>query len=136
MSYQRYKGKSKYHFRYYRKTKYHPFLVVLVTNENGNGSDVKISGFNMTSSTLRFLERPSRFIKLDKNPNPEWDAESYVSIDFIENQPAKWFTRPIRRWKLSKEDENKIDELLKKKKNDSSEPSFHKRSLILIEYGY
>ena len=83
MSYQRYKGKSKYHFRYYRKTKYHPFLVVLVTNENGNGGDVKISGFNMTSSTLKFLERPSRFIKLDKNPNPETDAESYVSIDTL-----------------------------------------------------
>ena len=116
MSYQRYKGKSKYHFRYYRKTQYHPFLVVLVTSENGNGGDIRISGFNMTSSTLKFLERPSRFIKLDKNPNPESDAESYVSIDFIENQPEKWFTRPIRRWKLSKEDENKIDELLKKKK--------------------
>ena len=116
MSYQCYKGKSKYHFRYYRKTKYHPFLVVLVTNENINGKDIKISGFNMTSSTLKFLQRPSRFIKLDKNPNPETDAESYVSIDYIENQPAKLFTRPIRRWELSKEDENKIDELLKLKK--------------------
>lgn len=119
MSYQRYKGKSKYHFRYYRKTKYHPFLVVLVTNENRNGSNVKISGFNMTSSALKFLERPGRFIKLDKNPNPETDAESYVSIDYIENQPAKWFTRPIRRWELSKEDEEKIDKLLEKRKNDS-----------------
>lgn len=116
MSYQRYKGKSKYHFRYYRKTKYHPFLVVLVTNENGNGKDIKISGFSMTSSTLKFLERPSRFIKLDKNPNPEMDAESYVSVDYIENQPAYLFTRPIRKWKLSKEDEEKIDELLKRKK--------------------
>lgn len=116
MPYQPYKGNSKYHFRYYRRTKYHPFLVVLVTNENEEGNVVRISGFNMTSSTLKFLERPSRFIKLNKNPNPETDAESYVSIDYIENQPAKWFTRPIRGWKLSKEDEIKIDELLKKKK--------------------
>ena len=46
----------------------------------------------------------------------ETNAESYVSIDYIENQPAKWFTRPIRRWKLSKEDEEKIDILLKTKK--------------------
>ena len=116
MSYQSYISKGKYHFRYYRKTQYHPFLVVLVTDENGEGNDIKNSGINMTSSTLKFLERPSRFIKLDNNPNPESDAESYVSIDFIENQPARWFTRPIRRWKLSKEDENKIDELLMKKK--------------------
>ena len=116
MSHQRYKGKNKYHFRYYRKTQYHPFLVVLVTNENGEGKDIKISGFNMTSSTLKFLERPNRFIKLDKNPNPKTDAESYVSIDYIENQPAKLFTRPIRRWELSKEDEIKIDKLLLAKK--------------------
>ena len=61
-------------------------------------------------------ERPNRFIKLDKNPNPETDAESYVSIDYIENQPAKLFTRPIRRWELSKEDEIKIDKLLLTKK--------------------
>ena len=70
----------------------------------------------MTSSTLKFLERPSRFIKLNQNPNPETDAESYISIDYIENQPAKWFTRPIRRWELSKEDEEIIDNLLKTKK--------------------
>lgn len=87
-----------------------------MTDQNGEGNDIRISGFNMTSSTLKFLERPSRFIKLDKNPNPETDAESYVSIDYIENQPAKWFTRPIRRWKLSKEDEEKIDGLLRTKK--------------------
>ena len=116
MSYQRYKGKSKYHFRFYRKTKYHPFLVVLVTGENEHENDIKISGFNMTSSTLKFLERPNRFIKLEKNPNPETDEESYVSINYIKNQPAKLFTRPIRRWELSKEDERKIDELLKRKK--------------------
>ena len=33
MSYIKYKGKEKYHFRWYRLTKNHPFLVTLVTEE-------------------------------------------------------------------------------------------------------
>ena len=118
MPYQKYNGNDKYHFRFYRLTQYHPFLVVLVTEEKGENGKITISGFNMTSSTIKFLERPSRFIKLETNPNPESDSESYVSVDYIENQPAKLFTRPIRGWKLSEEDEKKIDELVKRKKND------------------
>ena len=116
MSYQKYKGKEKYHFRYYRRTQNHPFLVVLVTKEHGDGEKYLISGFKMTSSTSLFQRRPSRYIKLDINPDPNSTANSYVNIDLVEHKPAKHFTRPIRGWTLSKEDQNKIDNLLAQKK--------------------
>ena len=116
MSYEKYKGKEKYHFRYYRRTQYHPFLVVLVTKESGNGKRIMVSGFNMTSSTLLFNQKPKRFIKLDINPNPQANEDSYVDINYVQNKPAKFFTRPIRGWRLSKQDEKKIDDLLQKKK--------------------
>ena len=114
MSYIKYKGKEKYHFRWYRLTKNHPFLVTLVIEEKTEKEKVFISGFNLTSSIKIVKERENRFIKLDINPNPESNLETYVNISLIKDQPAKLFTRPIRGWRLDPIDEKKIDELLKK----------------------
>ena len=116
MPYIKYKGKDKYHFRWYKKTKNHPFLVVLVTEEEKIKEEILISVFNMTSSTIKFLKEPNHFIKLDENPNPESDSETYVEKRLVKNQPSKYFTRPIRKWKLSSEDVIKIDVLLGKNK--------------------
>ena len=112
MSYVKYNGKEKYHFRWYRKTQNHPFLVTLVVEEKDELGKVLISGFNITSSIVKVLERPNRFIKLDANPNPESDLDTYVNITLVKDQPSKLFSRPIRRWKLKPDDVKKIDELL------------------------
>ena len=98
------------------KQKNHPFLVVLVTEEEKIKEEILISVFNMTSSTIKFLKEPNHFIKLDENPNPESDSETYVEKRLVKNQPSKYFTRPIRKWKLSSEDVIKIDVLLGKNK--------------------
>ena len=116
MSYVKYNGKDKYHFRWYRKSLNHPFLVTLVVQEKDESGKYLITGFNITSSLLKVLERPNRYIKLDNNPNPENDSDAYVNITLVKNQPAKFFSRPLRKWKLTKEDEKKIDDLLNKAK--------------------
>ena len=105
---------KKYHFRYYRKTLNHPFLVAIVVElENENGKAL-ISGFNLTRSIEMVLKNPSKFIRIN-NPNPNDDAPSFVSVDFVKNKPLKYFSRPIRDWELSPEDEIAIDELVKEK---------------------
>lgn len=41
---------QKYHFRYYRLSQYHPFLVAIVLESEDENGKTLISGFNMTRS--------------------------------------------------------------------------------------
>ena len=106
-----YKNK-KYHFRYYRKSVNHPFLVAIVVESEDNNGKAKLSGFNMTRSVEMVLKSPGKFIRI-KNPNPSDDALCYVCVDPIKDEPLKYFTRPIRDWELSDEDIGAIDHLVK-----------------------
>ena len=104
----------KYHFRYYRKSKYHPFLVAIVIELDEENGKALITGFNMTRSIEQVLKTPEKFIRIN-NPNPNDDAPSFVCVDPIKNKPLKLFTRPIRDWELSPEDEKQLDELVKER---------------------
>ncbi len=106
-----YEGK-KYHFRYYRKSVNHPFLVALVVESEDENGKIYISGFNMTRSIEMVLNNPDKFLRIE-NPNPNDDAPSFVCVDPIKNKPLKLFTRPIRDWELSDNDEKAIDYLVK-----------------------
>ena len=109
-----YRGK-KYHFRYYRKSGNHPFLVAIIIElENEKENDAILSGFNMTRSIEMVLKNPNKFIRIE-NPNPNDDAPCFVCVDLIKNKPLKLFSRPIRDWELTKEDEQSIDELINRK---------------------
>ena len=101
---------QKYHFRYYRKSIYHPFLVALVIESEVNGK-IFLSGFNMTRSIEMVLKNPEKFIRID-NPDPNDDAPCFVCVDPIKNKPLKLFTRPIRDWELTSNDEKAIDYLV------------------------
>lgn len=105
---------SKYHFRRYRLSQNHPFLVALVIEEKDENGKVLISGFNMTRSITYVLSRPSKFIRIG-NPNPLDDAECYICVDALKDKPMKYFSKPLKGWVLSKEDEKVIDELVKQK---------------------
>ena len=105
---------KRYHFRYYRKSLYHPFLVAIVIESEDSTGKVLLSGFNMTHSIEMVLKNPSKFIRI-ANPNPNDDAPSFVCVDPIKNKPLNYFTRPIRDWELTDEDEAAIDELVKAK---------------------
>ena len=115
MSYRKYSGKDKYHFRYYHLSNNHPFLVVLVLDERKKKGKVLISGFGLTSSDTMPRKKPTKYIKLSKNPNPNDDSPSYVHISLVQLKQSKLFSDPIDNWHLSKEDEKKIDDLLLKK---------------------
>ncbi len=108
-----YSGK-KYHFRYYRKSKYHPFLVAIVTEESQEDGKIYLSGFNMTHSIEQVLKHPNKYIRIS-NPDPNDDSICFVYIEPIKNEPLKYFTRPIRKWDLSSEDILQIDRLVNKK---------------------
>lgn len=113
MPYIKYVGKDKYHFRRYRVSKYHPFLVIMVTNESIKEGKTYISGFNMTHSKKMRDKRPDEFIELFYNPNKMDDAESYLNTRLITAE-SKLFTAPLNSWHLSEEDEATIDELVEK----------------------
>ena len=108
-----YEGK-KYHFRYYRKSANHPFLVAIVIESETHDGKALLSGLNMTRSVEMVLKNPHKFIRID-NPNPNDDAPCFVCIDPIKEKPLKYFSRPIRDWELSDEDEAAIDELVKER---------------------
>ena len=61
-----------------------------------------------------FYKNPNDFIRI-QNPNPEDDADCFVQKAGIKNKPLKLFSSPIKGWRLSKEDEKIIDELVKAK---------------------
>ena len=104
----------KYHFRYYRKSVNHPFLVAIVIESEDSNGKVYLSGFNMTRSIDMVLKNPSKFIRIE-NPNPDDDAPCFVCVDPIKEKPLKLFTRPLRKWTLHEEDELAIDELVKER---------------------
>ena len=105
---------SKYHFRRYRLSKNHPFLVVLVIEETDSNGSLLISGFNMTRSITYVLSRPNKFIRIE-NPNPFDDAECFVCVDALKDKPGKYFSKPLKDWSLSEDDEKVIDELVQHK---------------------
>ena len=117
MSFKKYSGKDKYHFRFYRAARYHPFVVVAVTEEKDENGKVLISGYMMTTSIQRAMEKPGTYKRLKVNPNPNDDKVSFVNKYRVSDIPASCFTKPHPSWHLSFEDERLIDALeLKYKK--------------------
>lgn len=112
MSFKKYNGKDKYHFRIYKRGKSHPFIVAVVEEKEENGK-ILISGYMFTHSILRVIERPNDYIRI-KNPNPRDDAESYVCISRISELDSSYFSKPYTGWHLAKEDEELIDRLEEK----------------------
>ncbi len=115
MNFVKYTGNDKYHFRYYRKSHNHPFLVIMVTGEYNKDGKIYLSGFNMTHSHDMYEKRPHQFIELFENPNSQDDAESFLNTHLVTAESI-YFSKPIRNWHLSKVDEETIDELLKESK--------------------
>ena len=105
---------QKYHFRYYRPSQNHPFLVALVKEDVDENGNVYLSGFNVTHSFEMFYKKPNDYIKIH-NPNPLDDGDCFVQKAGIKNKPLKLFSNPIKGWFLSKEDELTIDELVKER---------------------
>ena len=111
MRYKKYSGNDKYHFRFYRVSKYHPFIVVAITEEKDDNGHIYISGYMMTTSIERAMEKPGTYKRLKNNPNPNDEKVSFVNKYRISDIPANCFTKPHPSWHLSKEDEALIDAL-------------------------
>ena len=112
--FQKYNGPDKYHFRFYRRNGRHPFLVVLVETKEENGKHY-LSGYLITHDIKKWLDYPKKYIRLSSNPNPKDGEPAYLCKIRIENIPQKMFSKPYKQWHLSKEDEEIIDMLEKKK---------------------
>ena len=111
MSYKKYKGPDKYHFRVYRKSVGHPFIVVTVSEKVDENGNILISGYMMTHSIERVIEKRGAYKRLKQNPNPSDDRLSFVNKYRINDIPASNFSRPYTNWHLSKDDEVLIDTL-------------------------
>lgn len=114
MRYKRYSGGDKYHFRFFKKAIFHPFIVVAVTEEKELNGQVLISGYMMTTSLSRAMDKPGCYKRLKENPNPNDDKLSFVNKYRVSDIPASYFTKPHPSWHLCKEDEQLIDALEKK----------------------
>ena len=112
--YRKYNGHDKYHFRFYRRNGHHPFIVVLVETRSEN-SKTKLNGYMITHDIKKMLDYPKSYIQMNSNPNPKDDSPAYLCVVRIENIPQKYFSKPFLNWHLSKEDEELIDILEKKK---------------------
>ena len=117
MKYKKYTGADKYHFRVYKRSIGHPFIVVAVSERTDEDGKILISGYMMTHSLERVSEKPGVYKRLKKNPNPADDRLSFVNKNRIDDIPANSFSKPYNSWHLSKEDEMLIDSLEKKNKN-------------------
>jgi hypothetical protein len=113
MSFKSYNGPDKYHFRVYKKGKGHPFIVAVVEETEIDGK-MYISGYMFTHSVLRVLSKPNDYIKMEANPNPNDDADSYLCIRRVSQVEASAFSKPYNNWHLSDEDEKLIDKLEEK----------------------
>lgn len=114
MSFKKYRGTDKYHFRVYKTSIYHPFIVVAITEEKVENGKTLISGYMMTTSLIRVMNKPGTYKRLKVNPNPKDDDLSFVNKYRLTDVPANKFSRPYNNWHLSKEDELLIDALEKK----------------------
>lgn len=113
MSFKNYNGKDKYHFRVYKRGKTHPFIVAVVEQIEINGK-IYLSGYMFTHSVIRVLSKPNEYIKMESNPNPNDDSDSYVCIKRVTRIESNKFSKPYNNWHLSEEDEKLIDELEKR----------------------
>ena len=120
MSFKKYNGPDKYHFRFYKKSIFHPFIVVAVTEEKDENGQILISGYMMTTSILRAMDKPGTYRRLRVNPNPSDDKISFVNKYRVSDVPSYCFTKPHPSWHLSEEDEKMIDAFERKYKK------FHK----------
>ena len=68
----------------------------------------------MTRSITYILSKPNKFIRID-NPNPLDDAKRYSYVYTLKYKPMKYFSKPLKNWTLSEEDEKVIDEIVKQK---------------------
>ncbi len=118
MGFKKYKGADKYHFRIYKKSIGHPFVVVAVSERVDENGKTLISGYMMTHSIARVIERPRTYERLKNNPNPNDDRISFVNKYRINDIPAKNFSKPYPNWHLSKDDELLIDNLEKSYKKN------------------
>ena len=110
MSFKSYNGPDKYHFRVYKKGKAHPFIVAVVEEAEIDGK-MYISGYMFTHSVLRVLSKPNDYVKMEANPNPNDDADSYLCIRRVSQVESNAFSKPYNNWHLSEEDEKLIDKL-------------------------
>ena len=113
MSFKSYNGPDKYHFRVYKKGKGHPFIVAVVEEIEIDGK-IYISGYMFTHSILRILNKPNDYVKMEENPNPNDDADSFLCIRRVTQVEASAFSKPYNNWHLSDEDEKLIDKLEEK----------------------
>lgn len=119
MRFKKYKGQDKYHFRVYRKSIGHPFIVVAVSERIDENGEIFISGYMMTHSLPRVADKPGTYKRLMKNPNPSDARISFVNKYRLTDIPAKSFSRPYNNWHLSEDDEKLIDYLEKHYKNNN-----------------
>lgn len=110
MSFKSYNGPDKYHFRIYKRGKEHPFVVAVVEEKEIDGK-IYISGYILTHSVLRIIKKPNDYVKMEENPNPNDDADSYLCIRRVSQVESNAFSKPYNNWHLSEQDEKLIDEL-------------------------
>jgi hypothetical protein len=85
--------KSKHHFRFYRTAIYHPFIVVVATEERKEKGNILLSGYMMTTSITRAMDKPTVNKRLKLNPNPNDDKVNFVNKHRINDIPAHRFTK-------------------------------------------
>ena len=105
MSFKNYNGPDKYHFRIYKKGKSHPFIVVVVEEKEIDGK-MYISGYMFTHSVLRVFSKPNDYIKMETNPNPNDDADSFLCIRRVTQVEASAFSKPYKNWHLCMRQKN------------------------------
>lgn len=115
MKYKKYNGLDKYHFRVYKASMGHPFIVVAVKEEIIDGK-ITIDGYLMTHSLERVCDKPGTYQRLKTNPNPRDNRPAFINKFKVYNLPANKFSKPYTSWHLSKKDEEMIDRLEKRKK--------------------
>ena len=113
MGFKKYKGNDKYHFRVYKKSIGHPFIVVTVSEQIDDNGKILISGYMITHSLNRVIDKPKSYRRLKNNPNPSDERISFINVFRISDVPSNSFSRPYNNWHLSKEDERLIDALEK-----------------------
>ena len=122
MSFKKYNGQDKYHFRIYKRSVLHPFIVVAVSENIEENGEITISGYIVTHSLNRVFNKPGVYEKLKKNPNPNDSKPSFVNRYRVNDIPANRFSKPYTRWHLAKEDEELIDKFEQKYRNKKKAP--------------